>query len=459
VSELNSTKVIDTIYIHNLEDIRTIVKLAKNNKKTIGICGTKHSMGGQSIAQNGYRLDMKNFNNILKLDVKNKLVTVEAGVLWCDLIKYLNTYGLSPMTLQSYSTFSIGGTISVNAHGITNDFAIIESIKELKIVDDNNHILICNRNENYELFSLVVGGYGLFGVIYEITLKVEPNVKLRIHKKDLNTQNFMKFYEKILNDKNVNVKLARINTTNMDDIYLYYFINEKNNDVKIISKLSKKPNELSKLNQFMYKWLLPSITLQKIRFNIEKNTDKPIDVNVGEDDPDNIDRNQLLYESAEPMAKLYNVLIDLNRTHILQEYFIPSINFKKWMLYLKEYFVNRLMQNVSLLNITIRYIKKDNTTFLKYAKEDMYAFVFYYRISKDEEGDDEIKNIHMDLTDKVIKMEGTFYLPYRHHYDLYQLVKCYPKIIKFIEKKNEYDPDNMFTNLWYNNIKKLIENN
>ncbi len=127
------------------------------------------------------------------------------------------------------------------------------------------------------------------------------------------------------------------------------------------------------------------------------------------------------------------------------------------MEFIRGYISNRLFLNVSLLNITIRFVKKDITTFLRYAKDDMYAFVFYYGISKNDEGDKEIKNIHLDLTDETIKLGGTFYLPYRHHYNSYQLVGSYPEIKSFLTHKKKYDPNEIFTNLWYDWIKELMK--
>lgn len=457
VSDLNNTQIFETINIHNKEDIINSIKKARQNGLTIGMCGTKHSMGGHSISKGGLRLDMKYFNNIIKLDREKSVVIVQPGLLWCDLIKYLNQFGLSPITLQSYSSFSIGGSISVNGHGITNDNTLADSIEQIKIIDCDGEEIICDNEQNNELFSLVIGGYGLFGVITEITLKVTKNVKLNVKKYILNSDNFCDKYDEINKDQSLNIKLARIDITNMKNIYLYCFNNKndnKNNSKNdpIISSLSTDPNKMSRSAQFMYKWLLPSRLFQKLRFNIEKSSNKPIDMNY-----DLIDRNQLLYESAEPLSKLYNVFIDLNRTHILQEFFIPKKYFEKWMQFLSEYMQKRLFLNVTLLNITIRFVKKDNISFLKYAKDDMYAFVFYYRISKNNEGDNEIKNINLDLTDEAIKLKGTFYLPYRHHYMQYQLMRSYPEIIKFIYFKRKYDSNEIFTNLWYDWIKIVLK--
>jgi FAD/FMN-containing dehydrogenase len=79
--------------------------------------------------------------------------------------------------MQSYCTFSVGGTISVNAHGITSDDAMYDSVLNIEYIDMHGNRGECNREVNSELFSLMIGGYGLFGIITRLKLKTVPNVK------------------------------------------------------------------------------------------------------------------------------------------------------------------------------------------------------------------------------------------------------------------------------------------
>lgn len=66
---------------------------------------------------NGIVIDMQ-FINQISFDTCSNNVTVGAGALWSDVIFTLNHYGKAPRTLQSYCTFSVGGSLSVNAHGM-----------------------------------------------------------------------------------------------------------------------------------------------------------------------------------------------------------------------------------------------------------------------------------------------------------------------------------------------------
>jgi hypothetical protein len=445
VSELNETPIATTIDVTNKQTIINAINFANQHKMQISICGTKHSMGGQSIAKNSIRLDMLKYSKVLSLDIPNKIVTVESGITWAKLIVYLNQYGLTPQTLQSYSTFSVGGSISVNAHGITNDKTVGASVVEMEIAMADGKLVRCNRTNNSTLFSLVIGGYGLFGVITEVVLKIEPNASYEMEYLKTSVANFKQTYD----DAKWNscaIKMTKINIVNFDDVYCYMLYTKQTG---IVSVLGNEPNQMSYLGQLLYKWALPIKSVQKFRYDLENATRKPLDVSS-----DIIERNQLLYESATPLANLVTIFVKLNQTHILQEFFVPDNAFLGWMAFLKQYFLVKHLREVVLLNISIRYVEKDENAYMKYAKQNVYAFVFYYRLNKTQSADAELAKIHFDLVNASIMFGGTFYLPYRHHYTKQQLLHCYPEIVQFMKLKKKYDVNNVFGNLWFDFITK-----
>jgi hypothetical protein len=449
ITRMNSTIVDGIFYVKDLDDIYAIIKNAKINNKQISVRGQFHTMGGHTIVQNGYVIDTKYLNNMY-YNHNSQTVSAQCGATWGDLILYLNQFGMSPMIMQSYCTFSVGGTISVNAHGITSDYAMYESVVSITLINHNCKLVTITPNS--ELFSLVIGGYGLFGIIYEVTLKVVRNVKMTTDFNKLNIYEFKNYYEKILTDPHVEVKIARIDITNYDYINLYTFRKSATElNEKIISKLDKHPKEMSRISKLLYKWILPTHIIQKFRFGFEEIMQMPLDCN-GED------RNLLVYESALPMAQLYEPIIKVDDTFILQEYFIPHDNFIKWMELIKFYLQIKSNQ-YTLLNITIRYVKHDTVTFLKYAYTNMFAFVFYFRIKRCYQADEELKWLHNILTQITLSLNGTFYLPYRHHYSDEQLNKAYPMINDFFNKKLKYDPRNVFSNLWYERYNSASANN
>ncbi|MNL75412.1 hypothetical protein D3C87_2012130 [compost metagenome] len=68
--------------------------------------------------------------------------------------------------MQAFSSFSIGGSISVNGHGWqANSGPIASSVISFTLMNVEGQILTCSRDQNRELFHLVLGGYGLFGIV------------------------------------------------------------------------------------------------------------------------------------------------------------------------------------------------------------------------------------------------------------------------------------------------------
>jgi decaprenylphospho-beta-D-ribofuranose 2-oxidase len=116
VTKMNQTRVNKIFTAKNEKDIQNIIKLAKKNGKKISIRGQSHTMGGQTLCEDCYLIDMK-YMKKLNYDQTGKILHAEPGATWGDAIRYLNLHGQSPDIMQSYCSFSIGGTISVNAHG------------------------------------------------------------------------------------------------------------------------------------------------------------------------------------------------------------------------------------------------------------------------------------------------------------------------------------------------------
>lgn len=145
----------------------------------------------------------------------------------------------------------------------------------------------------------------------------------------------------------------------------------------------------------------------------------------------------------DDMAYLQNRLRD---TDILQEYFVPYDRMPE--------FVDRLRSAIAsnranLLNATIRTVHKDTVTALPYAKQDMLAFVLYFNVKFNDRDNEILRKTTVDLIDAAESLQGTFYLPYQLHYSKDQLRDAYPEIDDFFSVKRRYDPNELFTNKFY----------
>ena len=451
VSRMNATPVSRLFMVRNKEDVKHVLHLARTEGVPVSMRGTKHSMGGHTIAENGYVMDMDRINH-MKYNKKSSSVTLGPGALWSNVVFYLNRFGMSPRTLQSYSTFSVGGSLSVNAHGITSDDSVQESVLSLTLIKWDGTEVVCSRGEDGEageLFSLVLGGYGMFGVIVEVEMSVVPNVHLWSEMIDCSLEEFPIIYGNLLDAEDVNIKLGRIDTVSGERCQIFVFRTQNEEGVRTVSNLPLEPREMSRASQVMYKWILPGGKM--IRSMLENAAHKALDWS------EENERNQLIFESCEPLARLYSPFHELEDTFILQEFFIPKKEFLTWTSNAKS-ILTKKYENVTLLNCTVRFVNEDKTTVLSYSRvsEGSYAFVLYYRIRRCKEADKVLKEIHHCLAEISLKLGGTFYLPYRHHYSVQQIKQSYPKIIQFFEKKKIYDPHGLFRSKWSDHYMKEI---
>jgi len=77
-------------------------------------------MGGHTFTSDGIVVDMLALR-AMALDQERRLLHVQAGAKWEDVIPFLGAHGLSVSVMQSDSPFTIGGSLSVNCHGWQNN--------------------------------------------------------------------------------------------------------------------------------------------------------------------------------------------------------------------------------------------------------------------------------------------------------------------------------------------------
>jgi FAD/FMN-containing dehydrogenase len=162
-----------------------------------------------------------------------------------------------------------------------------------------------------------------------------------------------------------------------------------------------------------------------------------------------VHRNQLLGEPADVLANR-----SAASTDILHEYFVPAEAFAA--------FVGRLRSIVpkhrgDLLNVTVRDVRRDDDTFLRYADRDMLALVILFNQLRTPEGDAAMEAMTRELIDAALGLGGRFYLPYRLHATSEQLRAAYPQIPRFFAMKRRYDPGRIFRNSFYAKYAALEE--
>ena len=155
-------------------------------------------MGGQQFGTDAWLADTSSLNGVLNFDQTNGILEVEAGIQWPQVLQYLETTQQdkpNPWGFVQKQTgadkLSLGGAVSANAHGRGLRFQpFVQDIESLNIINAEGELLECSRTKNRELFRHVIGGYGLFGFVYSLKLRLAPRQKVKrfveiIHARDL----------------------------------------------------------------------------------------------------------------------------------------------------------------------------------------------------------------------------------------------------------------------------------
>ncbi|GAF09579.1 oxidoreductase [Paenibacillus pini JCM 16418] len=137
---------------------------------------------------------------------------------------------------------------------------------------------------------------------------------------------------------------------------------------------------------------------------------------------------------------------------LLQEYFVPVDEFASFVEDLKSV-LKDAGDKVNLLNITVRYVPRNQDVVLSYAKEDMLALVCLFNTSLSKEGHAEMKQTVRNIVDQVLRHRGTYYLPYAAYPSVEQFREAYPGYNTFFKAKDQFDPDHIFMNYFYEQYK------
>ena len=160
-----------------------IIDAIKNHDWPISIWGGRNSMWWQTATEWALFINMREYNKVVSFDKEAKTITVQAGSTWYDIQKHIDEHDLSVKIMQSYANFSVGGSMSVNAHGrYMWLWPVVWSVLSYSLIWADGGVLGVSPEENSDLFYGAIWWYGGLWVISEVTLQLVENTKIRREK-------------------------------------------------------------------------------------------------------------------------------------------------------------------------------------------------------------------------------------------------------------------------------------
>lgn len=417
------------------EQLRLLLARAANDGLKVSIAGAGHTMGGHTLYPGGIVLDMLPFRG-LRLDSGRKLLRAGAGARWSEALPYLDRQGRSIEIMQSNNDFTVGGTVSVNAHGWQPGRPPIAStVESFRIMRADGRVVRCSREENADLFRLALGGYGLFGVILDVELRVVLNERYRIERHVIPAGGYLETWRReVQSRRDAGMAYGRlcIDPDRLFEEAILTIFRREPPGAGEIPPISEPG--LVALRRAIFRGSEGSEVGKKVRWELEKKLGEAVVKRA-------YSRNQLLNESAEVYA-------DRSRrsTDILHECFIPQDRLPSFLENARRIVLDR---DADLLNVTVREILEDTDTFLRYADQEMFALVMLFSQDRTPEAEARMEATTRDLIDAALQADGRYYLPYRLHARPDQLRAAYPQADRFFALKREHDPQEIFQNQFY----------
>ncbi len=398
------------------------------------IGGGRYSMGGQIATEHSLHLDMRQFNRVIYYSPEKRVVRVQTGIRWRDLQSVIDQHDLSVKIMQSYANFTVGGALSVNAHGrYVGAGPVINSVRALQLVLADGSVVDASRDTNADLFHAAIGGYGALGIITEAELDLAPNVIMerKVHRMPVAD------YPRFFNDQVRGNKLAVLHNADLvpPDFDQATSVTWLSSDKALtVSDRLVPQGQSYKFDQAIM-WGVAKLpggqSLRKEVVDPLRYLNQPV-----------VRRN---YEASLDVASLGPIATG-NSTYALQEYFVPIAQFDAFVLRIAAILRTHRAHSV---NVSVRHALSDHGSLLGWAREEVFSFVLYYwqRVSaKDRE---KVGTWTRELIDAALSLGGTYYLPYQLHATPEQFARAYPNAPRLFALKAQLDPSNRFRNkLW-----------
>ena len=164
--------------IHQPETVEQIQELVKHSPR-IKALGTRHSFNDVADSP-GDLISLQRFDKIVALDRERRTVTVEAGVRYGQLARWLHEEGYALHNLASLPHISVAGACATATHGSGDrNGNLATAVSAMEFVNGSGDIVVLSRDQDREQLEGAVVGLGGIGVITRLTLDVSPTFQMQ----------------------------------------------------------------------------------------------------------------------------------------------------------------------------------------------------------------------------------------------------------------------------------------
>lgn len=404
-------------------------------------------MGAQQFGSDTLLIDTRPLSRILSFDPERGLVEAEAGILWPALLDGYQalqngaprTWGIAQKQTGA-DRLSVGGTLGANGHGRGLTLPpFVADVEAFTLVDAAGEVLRCSRTENAELFSLVAGGYGLFGVVTAVSLRLTPRRKLERVVEVRRRDGLAEAFEERIRDGflygDFQFSIDRRSDGFLDEgVFSCY---------RPVDPATPIPADQKELSDDDWKELLWLAHADKARA-FQRYAGYYLGTN-----------GQVYWSDTHQMSPYfdgYHADLDARRgasgrsTEIITEIYVPRARLADFLAAAAEDFRRH---GVEVIYGTVRLIERDADSFLAWAREPWACTVLNLCTLHTPEGQARSAEAFRRLIDLAIARGGSYFLTYHKYARRDQLETCHPRFAEFLQRKRAVDPEERFQSDWY----------
>jgi FAD/FMN-containing dehydrogenase len=452
-SQLNPTQVRRVVAPTSIDEIQQELARAARDGAAVSIAGGRHAMGGQQFGTDAVLLDMSRFTRVLRFDRAAGTIEVEAGIQWPALIAFMEReqQGSGPAwAIRQKQTgvdeVSIGGALASNIHGRGLTYApIVGDVDEFLLVAADGRLVRCSRRENTELFSLAIGGYGLFGVIAHVTLRLVPRVALERLVEVIAVGDFVSAIERriaegcLYGDCQYSTDLSSDAARHPGVLACY----------RPVPRASAIPADQKQLSQAQWTDLYRLARTDKVRaFQVYSQYYLSTSGQVYWSDSSQLAGTLEFYH-----AGLAQLPPEQRGTEMITEVYVRRDALIEFLADVRQDF---LTHGVDPTYGTIRLIEPDTETFLAWALERYVCIVCNLHVVHTDAGRQKAIADFRRIIDRAIEHGGRYFLTYHRWATRPQVERCYPQMKDFLRLKKAHDPQERFQSDWYRHYREMF---
>lgn len=454
-SRLNATEVAEVARPRDEDAIVALLDRARRERKQVCVFGGRHAMGGQQFRRDALAVDTSELIGTPRLDVERGLLTIGAGAHWPGIIEETRARDADALTRWSIrqkqtgaDAISLGGSLASNVHGRGLALGpIVDDVEAFRIVTANGDVLDCSREKNANLFALAIGGYGMFGIITEVTLRLTPRRKMR----------------------------RLVDIIDLDDALHAVYRRAEQGCVYGDFQYAIDPADSSFLRRGVmacYEPVMDDTAVEPSGSDLPReswlrllelaHTDKRQAFQVYSEHylashgrvywGDTMQLSTYIPTYAEFLAERRNGA-GADESLMITELNVPPGELPAFMHAAREVLRTSGVEDIYG---TIRAIRRDATTFLPWAREDYACVIFNLRTPHTPAGIERSKLAARGLIDAALERGGTYYLTYHRWATAAQVLRAYPRFPEWLERKRALDPDGVLRSAWFDHHEALL---